>query len=517
MSMSKTTYIGAIDQGTTGTRFMVFDHSGQPVARAYREHRQIYPQPGWVEHGPEEIWQNTLAVVAEALATSGIGAEQIAAIGVTNQRETTVVWDARSGQAICNAIVWQDRRTADRCSQLARDGWTERLRAKTGLPPDPYFSATKLEWLLRNVPGLRERAERGEALFGTIDAWLIWKMTGVHATDATNASRTMLFNLHTLDWDEELLELFGVPRRMLPAVRSSSEVYGAFDLKRRPEGLAGAANEVPVAGVLGDQQAALFGQAGFAIGDTKNTYGTGSFLLRNTGDRPVASRHGLLTTVAYRLADRPACYALEGSVFITGAAVQWLRDGLKIISSAAETEALARSVQDTGGVYFVPAFAGLGAPHWNPYARGTVVGLTRGTTSAHLVRAALEAIAYQSRDVLEAMNADAPVSPDVDVALKVDGGAVKNDFLCQFQSDVLGVPVVRPTVGETTALGAAYAAGLAVGYWQSLEEIKGLWKADRTFRPQMDTEQREQLYSGWQDAVRCALSWASESSKQPRT
>jgi glycerol kinase len=521
-------YIGAIDQGTTGTRFMAFDRQGVPVARAYREHRQIYPQAGWVEHDPEEVWRNALAVTSEALAQAGIRPESIAAIGVTNQRETSLVWDAVTGKPLHNAIVWQDRRTAARCSELQQSGWAEGIRAKTGLPCDPYFSATKLEWLLQNVPGLRARAEAGRALFGTVDTWLIWKMTGAHVTDASNASRTMLFNLHTLDWDNELLALFGVPQAMLPSVRPSAEIYGSFGL-----GMAlckPSRHEVPVAGDLGDQQAALFGQAGFGVGDTKNTYGTGSFLLRNTGSTPVESQHGVLTTIAYWLPGSPVCYALEGSVFITGAAIQWLRDGLGVIRSASETEAIAVSVPDTGGVYFVPAFAGLGAPYWNPYARGTIVGLTRGTALAHLVRATLESIAYHTRDVVEAMNADvrsalstaaaacamagpsgaAPAGALGGPALKVDGGAARNGFLCQFQSDILGLPVVRPTTEETTALGCAYAAGLAVGHWKDLDEIRRLWRADRTFQPQMARERRDQLYAGWRNAVRCALSWTVE-------
>ncbi len=499
---------------------MAFDRRGVPVARAYCEHRQIYPQAGWVEHDPEEIWQNARAVVAEALADAGLAPEQIAAVGVTNQRETTVVWDPVTGTPLYNAIVWQDRRTAARCAQLQQDGSAEQIRAKTGLPTDPYFSATKLEWLLQNVPGLRERAANGRALFGTVDTWLIWKMTGVHVTDATNASRSMLFNLRALDWDEDLLDLFGVPRAMLPAVRPSAETYGTFDLGACCGKAGGRA--VPVAGDFGDQQAALFGQAGFSVGDTKNTYGTGSFLLRNTGAAPVDSRHGIVTTIAYRLPDKPACYALEGSVFVTGAAVQWLRDELKVIASAAETEALAQSVPDTGGVYIVPAFTGLGAPYWDPYARGTVVGLTRGTSRAHLVRAVLEAIAYHTRDVVEAMNADASAaaspaggapergSSPASAALKVDGGAARNAFLCQFQSDLLGVPVVRPTTEETTALGAAYAAGLAVGHWKDLDEIRRLWKAERVFEPRMSAARREELYAGWGRAVRCALAWAAD-------
>jgi glycerol kinase len=502
--MADDQYVGAIDQGTTGTRFMLFGRDARPVARAYREHAQLFPRAGWVEHDAAEIWRNAQAVIDEALGAAGIEPTRVAAIGITNQRETTVVWDPATGEPLCNAIVWQDRRTASRVREVEAQGRAEAIRAKTGLPLDPYFSATKLEWLLGNVLGLRDRAEKGEALFGTIDTWLIWKLTGAHVTDPTNASRTMLFDLHQMQWDDELLDLFGVPRPMLPEVRTSSEVYGECDL-------AGA--RVPVAGDLGDQQAALFGQAGFETGATKNTYGTGSFLLRNTGLQPIESTNGLITTVAYQLPDHGVCYALEGSVFITGAAVQWLRDGLGVIESAAETQPLAESVADTDGVYFVPAFAGLGAPYWQPEARGTIVGLTRGTTTAHLARAALEAICYQSRDVVDAMTADcweAGETVSEGSALRVDGGAVRNDFLCRFQSDVLGVPVVRPQVNETTALGAAFAAGLAVGYWDSLHELKGLWQADRTFEPQMGDDERERLYAGWQRAVKAALAWAKD-------
>jgi glycerol kinase len=504
--MSDEPLIGAIDQGTTGTRFMAFGTDGTPRARAYREHRQIFPRPGWVEHNAEEIWQSTCAVVAEALSAGGIAPERIAAVGVSNQRETTVVWDASTGRCVHNAIVWQDRRTAPRIREIEREGRGADIRERTGLKPDPYFSATKLEWLLQNVAGLRERAERGEALAGTVDTWLIWKLTGAHVTDPTNASRTMLFNLRTMDWDEELLALFGVPRAMLPEVRPSSALYGECDLGRVA---GGASARVPVAGDLGDQQAALFGQACFAPGDTKNTYGTGSFLLRNTGETPVESRHGLLTTVAYHLPGAPPRYALEGSVFITGAAVQWLRDGLGVIAAAPETGKLARSVPDTGGVYFVPAFAGLGAPYWEPDARGTIVGLTRGTGVAHLARATLEAIAYQTRDVVEAMAADAE-AVGLAECLKVDGGAAANDFLCQFQSDLLGLPVVRPVVRETTALGAAYAAGLAAGCWKDLHEIRALWRAERTFEPAADRRLTESLYGGWKAAVRAALRWAEQ-------
>jgi glycerol kinase len=492
--MAAESYVGAIDQGTTGTRFIVFDRAGLSVGQAYREHRQVFPRPGWVEHDAAEIWRNAQAVIAEALAKVGVKADRLAAIGVTNQRETVVVWDRRSGEPVCNAIVWQDRRTAARCREL--NDMAEAIRRKTGLKPDPYFSATKLEWLLANVPGLRERARRGEVLTGNVDAYLIFRMTGRHVTDATNASRTMLFDLRAMRWDAGLFDLFGVPAAMLPEVRPSSEVYGNFPI---------GGVDVPVAGDLGDQQAALFGQAGFSPGDTKNTYGTGAFLLRNTGETPFESRSGLLTTVAYHLPGRPPCYALEGSVFIAGAVVQWLRDGLGIIRSAAQTEALAGSVSGTDGVYFVPAFTGLGAPYWDPDARGTIVGLTRGTTAAHLARAALEAIAYQARDVIEAMAADAGAPLDPQHGLRVDGGAVANNFLCQFQSDILGVPVVRPKVLETTALGAAYAAGLAVGYWRDLSEIEHLWQADRVFEPQLAEDERERLYAGWKRAVRRAL------------
>jgi glycerol kinase len=499
--MADAQYIGALDQGTTGTRFMIFDRMGVPVARAYREHEQIYPAPGEVEHDAREIWRNALAVISTALSESGMEASQLAATGVTNQRETVVVWDRRTGEPVANAIVWQDRRTAERCREMAEQGLAGALRRKTGLPPDPYFSATKLEWMLKAMPDLRQRAERGEVLAGTIDSWLIWKMTGQHVTDATNASRTMLFDLGTMGWDDELLDLFSVPRAMLPEVKTSAEVYGHFDL---------GGTRVPVAGDLGDQQAALFGQAGFYPGDTKNTYGTGSFLLRNTGGERVASTNGLLTTVAYDLPGHEACYALEGSVFIAGAAVQWLRDGLGLIGTAAETEQLAMSVGDTGGVHFVPAFAGLGAPYWNPDARGTIVGLTGASTGAHLARATLEAIGCQARDVLDAMAADTgqPVNPEH--GLRVDGGAVANDFLCQFQSDVLGMKVVRPVVRETTALGAAFAAGLAVGFWDNPGELARLWRAERTFTPRISSRERDLIYGEWRRAVRCAISYAGD-------
>lgn len=506
-------FVGAIDQGTTGTRFMVFDHGGTPVASAYREHRQLYPEPGWVEHDPEEIWSNTLTVMAEALAQVPGGLRSLAAIGVTNQRETTLLWDVDTGRPLYPAIVWQDRRTADRCLELKAQGLAETLRARTGLPLDPYFSATKVEWLLRHVP--RPGGCRG-VRFGTIDTWLIWRLTGQHVTDPTNASRTLLYNLDTLDWDEDLLRLFGVPREILPRVAASSEAYGPLLPERCGDLFAGLGGpgrlaEVLVCADLGDQQAALFGQAGFSPGETKNTYGTGSFLLRHTGALRRQPGAGLLETVAYALPGQPARYAVEGSIFVTGAAVQWLRDGLGVIGAAAETEALALSVPDCGGAYFVPALTGLGAPHWSPAARGTLVGLTRGTGVAHLARATLEAIVYQTRDVLEAMAPAAPGSP-VPVAmpsLKVDGGAVKNGFLCQFQADLLGVPVLRPRVAETTSLGAAFAAGLAVGFWRDLEEIARLWAPERVFEPQMPADRREALYAGWRRAVAAALHWAA--------
>jgi len=520
MSSEPPRFVGAIDQGTTGTRFMAFAHDGSPVASAYREHRQFYPQPGWVEHDPEEIWANTLAAMAEALGHVPGGLRSLAAIGVTNQRETCLLWDAATGRPLRPAIVWQDRRTAGRCAEIKSLGLAETIRHRTGLPVDPYFSATKVEWLLRQLPA----AARGRDLrFGTIDTWLIWRLTGAHVTDPTNASRTLLFNIDTLDWDDELLRLFGVPREILPAVVSSGEVYGHLraDLRDGLAAIPGAGGrwpEIPVCADLGDQQAALFGQAGFSPGETKNTYGTGSFLLRHVGAVRTQPRAGLLSTVAYALPGQPARYAVEGSIFVTGAAVQWLRDGLRVIRTAAETEALAASVPDSGGVYFVPALTGLGAPYWDPDARGTVVGLTRGTATAHLARATLEAIAYQTRDVVELMAAR-PAGTALTAALpslKVDGGAVANGFLCQFQADILGVPVLRPRVAETTSLGAAYAAGLAVGFWRSLDELGRLWQPDRRFDPQMPAAQREELYAGWNRAVQCAVTWA-EAERRART
>jgi len=495
-------YVLALDQGTTSSRAIVFDRAGRIVTSAQAEFAQIYPQPGWVEHDPEAIWGTQLGTARQALQQAGIEAERLAAIGITNQRETTVVWDRATGAPLHNAIVWQCRRTALACDRLRAAGWAEPIRAKTGLVLDAYFSGTKLAWLLEHVPGLRGRAERGEALFGTIDSYLIWRLSGgrLHVTDVSNASRTMLYNIHRLDWDDEILAELRIPRAMLPEVRPSSQVYGAAQAN-----LLGAA--VPIGGAAGDQQAALFGQTCFAPGQAKNTYGTGCFLLLNTGAKAVASQRGLLTTIAWQLeGGGEVTYALEGSVFIAGAAIQWLRDGLGIITRAAEVEALAGGVPDTGGVYFVPAFVGLGAPYWDAYARGTIVGVTRGTDRRHLARAALEAICYQSRDVLEAMAADSGIRLQ---ALRTDGGAAANNLLLQLQADLLGVPVQRPAVTETTALGAAYLAGLAVGYWSGREEIAAQWRVDTEFIPAMDPGRRDALYAGWQRAVERARGWAA--------
>ncbi|WP_179816475.1 glycerol kinase GlpK [Allostreptomyces psammosilenae] len=498
-------YIGAVDQGTTSTRFMVFDHGGNEVARHQLEHEQILPRSGWVEHNPVEIWERTVAAITTTLHRSRLAPSDLAAVGITNQRETTVVWNRRTGRPYHNAIVWQDTRT-DRIAQaLERDGRGEVIRERAGLPPAAYFSAGKVQWLLENVPGLREDAERGDAVFGTTDTWVLWNLTGgvhggVHVTDVTNASRTMLMDLRTLDWDEELLSFFGIPRAMLPTIRPSSwaEGYGGLD-ERGPLGGA-----VPVTAILGDQQAATVGQVCFSPGEAKNTYGTGNFLLLNTGTEPVASRSGLLTTVAYRFGEEPAVYALEGSIAVTGSAVQWLRDQLGIISGAAQSEALARQVPDNGGIYFVPAFSGLFAPYWRADARGAIVGLARYNTNAHLARATLEAICYQSRDVVEAMEADSGVALDV---LRVDGGVTANDLCMQIQADVLGVPVSRPVVAETTALGAAYAAGLAVGFWRSTDELRANWNEDRRWEPAWSAERREEAYAGWKKAVRRTLDW----------
>ena len=494
-------YILALDQGTTSSRAMLFDHSGRIVAAASQEYPQIFPRPGWVEHDPEAIWSSQLHCAQEALRQSGAQSSEVAAIGITNQRETTILWEKATGRPVMNAIVWQDRRTAPLCDTLRAEGWEAPIRQKTGLVIDAYFSGTKIAWMLDNLPGMRERAERGEILFGTVDSWLLWQLTSgrVHATDYSNASRTMLYNIHTLAWDDEILARLRIPRALLPTVRSSSEVYGASD-----ERLFGAA--IPVAGDAGDQQAATFGQACFTPGMAKNTYGTGSFLLLNTGEQPIPSQSGLLTTIGWGIGGR-VTYCLEGSIFITGAAIQWLRDGLRLVASARETEALAAGIGETGGVYLVPAFVGLGAPYWDPYARGTIVGLTRGSGRAEIVRAALEAAAYQTRDVAQAMEADSGIQLR---ELRVDGGMVANNWLMQFQADMLGVPVQRPLVAETTALGAAYLAGLAVGFWAGLDDITHNWAMDRQFAPTMADETRERLYHGWKRAVERARGWAQD-------
>ncbi|WP_353634302.1 glycerol kinase GlpK [Halobacterium sp. NMX12-1] len=506
------TYVGSIDQGTTGTRFMVFDHSGQVVANAYEQHEQIYPEPGWVEHDPVEIWENTKSVVTEGLDAAGLDATQLEALGITNQRETTVVWDAASGKPVHNALVWQDRRTTDRVEELEANGDIEEIREKTGLEADAYFSATKTEWILDNAEplklqtsrtqDLRDRAREGELLMGTIDAWLIYNLTGNHVTDVSNASRTMLYNIRELEWDDDLLAEFDVPAEMLPEVRPSSDedLYGHTE----PDGFLGA--EVPVAGALGDQQAALFGQTCFDEGDAKNTYGTGSFYLMNTGNEAVESDHGLLTTIGFQRSGEPVQYALEGSIFVTGAAIEWLED-VDLINNAAQTAELARSAESTDGVYMVPAFTGLGAPHWDGRARGTIVGMTRGTEKKHIVRATLESIAYQTRDIAEAMEADSGVET---TSLRVDGGAVKNNFLCQLQSDIIQTNIVRPEVDETTALGSAYAAGLAVGYWDDVDELRSNWQVDRQFEPDMDESKADKMYGRWDDAVERSLDWAQE-------
>jgi glycerol kinase len=496
-----TGYVGAIDQGTTSTRFIVVDRSGQTIAAAQKEHRQIYPKPGWVEHDPEEIWTNTRAVIAEALGKANLKPSDLKAIGITNQRETTVLWDRRTGKALANAIVWQDTRVDQLVGAFARDGGKDRFRAKTGLPLASYFSGLKLHWLLANVPGAREKAERGEALFGTIDTFLMWNLTGgpdggLHVTDVTNASRTQLMHLQTLDWDREMLATFEIPRAVLPEIRSSSEVYGEAKIAE----IAG----IAIAGILGDQQAALVGQACFRPGEAKNTYGTGNFLLMNTGTRIVPSTAGLITTVAYKRGREPACYALEGSIAITGALVQWLRDNLGLIKSSGEVEALAASVPDNGDVYIVPAFSGLYAPHWKEDARGVITGLTRYANRGHFARAALEAVAYQTREVLEAMEKDSSIAIK---ELRTDGGMVVNELLMQFQADILDVPVVRPKVIETTALGAAYAAGLATGYWQSADDLVANWGIDKTWTPSMPRDKREALFQSWNKAVTRSFGW----------
>jgi glycerol kinase len=492
-------YVLALDQGTTSSRAIVFDRDGRVLGVGQRPFEQLFPQPGWVEHRPDDIWNSQLGAVRDVFAEMGIGFEQIAALGITNQRETTLVWNRATGRPIYNAIVWQCRRTAARCDGLRSTETAEEIRSKTGLVVDAYFSATKVEWILDTVPGARAAAEAGELAFGTVDTWLLWNLTGgkVHATDVSNASRTMLCDIHRAEWDDALLDIFSVPKGILPEIRPSSGLFGETD----PSLFGG---PIPIAGVAGDQQAALFGQMCTEPGMAKNTYGTGCFMLLNTGTRTCTSKNALLSTIAWKLGDQPVEYALEGSVFIAGAAVQWLRDGLQIIGDAAETQALAVSVPDTGGVCFVPAFVGLGAPYWDPHARGIITGLTRGTTRAHIVRAALEAIAYQSRDVVEAMMADANDAFSGEFSLKelrVDGGAASNDFLMGFQADTLGVPVVRPTVTETTAAGAAYLAGLGVGFWSDVDGLRNLWKKDRVFNPESDEETRARGYAEWKTAV----------------
>jgi len=495
-------YVLALDQGTTSCRAILFDRDSNIKGVAQKEFTQIYPKAGWVEHNAEEIWSTQYGVIAEVIAKTGINPEEIAAIGITNQRETTVVWDKNTGKPVYNAIVWQCRRTAGICDELKAKGMEQAFRSKTGLVVDAYFSGTKVKWILDNVEGAREKAENGELLFGTMDTWLIWKLTGgkVHVTDYSNASRTLMYNIRELCWDEELLEALGVPSSMLPEVKPSSEVYGLTE----PEQFLGHA--VPIAGVAGDQQAALFGQACYRPGMAKNTYGTGCFMLMNTGDKLYDSQNGLLTTIAWGL-DGKVEYALEGSIFIAGAAIQWLRDGLKVLEAAPDSEYFASKVEDTDGVYLVPAFAGLGAPYWDMRARGAIVGLTRGTTKEHIIRAALDSLAYQTKDVLGAMEADSGIKLQ---ALKVDGGAVANHLLMQFQADILGVPVARPKVIETTALGAAYLAGLAVGFWQSKEALAKRWQLDRRFESNMGEEQRNKLYNGWKRAVTRSMDWAIE-------
>lgn len=490
-------YILALDQGTSSSRAIVFDKAGNTKAVAQKEFTQIFPKPGWVEHNPMEIWSSQASVIAEAITSIDINGLDIAAIGITNQRETTIVWDAETGEPVYNAIVWQDRRTSEYCDSLKKEGLTDKIRAKTGLIIDAYFSATKVRWILENVPGARQKADQGRLRFGTVDTWLIWMLTRgeVHVTDVSNASRTMVYNIHDLCWDKELLELFGIPESMMPQVKSSSEVYGHTKTTLF-------AHEVPIAGIAGDQQAALFGQMCTEPGAVKNTYGTGCFLLMNSGEKPITSSNNLLTTIAWKIGDK-VNYALEGSIFVAGSVVQWLRDGLGIISSSSEVEALAASVPDNGGVYFVPALTGLGAPYWDQYAQGSIFGISRGTKAAHIARAALEGIAFQTMDIVNAMQKDAGVEL---AELKVDGGASRNNLLMQFQADVLGTSVIRPQVTETTALGAAYLAGLAVGYWESIDHIKSQWAVDTEFTPKASEEAVTELKAGWADAINRTLS-----------
>ena len=488
-------YVAAIDQGTTSTRCILFDHGGNIVAVDQKEHQQIYPKPGWVEHDALEIWENTQQVIRGALSKAKCEVVDVAAVGITNQRETALVWEKATGKPVYNAIVWQDTRTDAICNELAKDGGQDRLRLKTGLPLATYFSGPKIKWFLDNVPGASERAEKGDLLFGNMDTWIIWNLTGAHVTDVTNASRTLLMDLASLDWDEDILKLLGIPRAMLPDIRSSAEVYGQAK---------GALGGIPVSGDLGDQQAALFGQTCYDVGEAKNTYGTGCFMLLNTGEKPVPSKSGLLTTLGYKIGDRPAVYALEGSIAITGALVQWLRDNLELIEKSPDVETLAQSVEDNGGIYFVPAFSGLFAPYWRSDARGVIVGMTRYVNKGHLARATLEATAFQTREVLDAMEKDSGVKL---TALKVDGGMVFNELLMQFQADILNVPVIRPTIAETTALGAAYAAGLAIGFWKNFDELRANWGHGKEWQPQMDASQRETQYAGWKKAVTRAFDW----------
>ena len=491
----------ALDAGTTSNRCILFNEKGEAVSVAQKEFKQYYPQAGWVEHDANEIWATQLGVAGEALARIGAKAEEVAAIGITNQRETTIVWDAKTGEPICHAIVWQCRRTSQMCDELKARGLSDMIRKKTGLLPDAYFSATKLKWILDNVPDARSRANAGELMFGTVDSWLIWKLSGgrLHVTDMSNASRTMLFNIHTLDWDDDILNLLDIPRCMLPEVKNSSEVYGMCDARNF-------GGEIPIAGVAGDQQSALFGQCCFDEGEAKNTYGTGCFLLMNTGKRPIESKNGLVTTIAWGMGGKPT-YALEGSVFVAGAAIQWLRDELKLIDSAPDSEYHAKKVKDNGGVYVVPAFVGLGAPYWDQYARGAIFGLTRGSNKDHIIRATLESLAYQTCEVLQAMQEDAGIALE---ALKADGGASNNDFLMQFQADMIGADVIRPASVETTALGAAYLAGLAVGFWKNVNELKTMQNKSMVFSPDCSKERRDALLSGWKRAVRAARAWAQD-------
>lgn len=497
MDSPMTKYIMALDAGTTSNRCILFDHSGKICSVAQKEFTQIFPKPGWVEHDANEIWSTMIGVVAEAMAKVKCAESDIAAMGITNQRETTIVWDKETGEPICNAIVWQCRRTSEYCDELKAKGLVEKIRSKTGLVIDAYFSATKLKWILDNVEGAREKAEQGKLLFGTVETWFIWKLTNgkVHVTDYSNASRTMMFNINTLQWDDEILSELNIPKSMLPEAKPSSCIYGYTS-----------SGNTPIAGAAGDQQSALFGQTCFNAGEAKNTYGTGAFLLMNTGDRPVFSKNGLVTTIAWGL-DGKVNYALEGSVFVAGAAIQWLRDEMRLIDSAADSEYMAGKVEDTNGCYVVPAFTGLGAPHWDQYARGTIVGLTRGVNKCHIIRATLESLAYQVNDILQAMQADSGIKL---AALKVDGGASSNNFLMQFQSDVCNSPVERPECVETTAIGAAYLAGLAVGFWKDKNDVIANSKIERTFVPAMDDEKRNALIKGWNKAVRCAFNWAKE-------